>query len=252
MSGIPLQEEIFYGPVLSRRFGRSFGINLLPKNRKLCSFDCVYCEYGRTPLPSLTANGDRLPTVSEVVEAIEKALKKPRTIESLTFSGNGEPTLHPDFLEIVREVKNLRDRYCPKSNLVLLSNASTLDRPDVVEAIGLFDVPVMKLDAGDEGTFKRINQPLESISFSDIISGLRQLSGWVLQTMFLAGNNYNAQGKPFNAWLDAIASLKPKRVQIYSATRPTALDGVMCLSHQQLQQIKEVVKHQTGLVTEAF
>lgn len=144
MVGISLQDKIFYGPVFSRRFGRSYGINLLPTQYKLCSFDCVYCEYGRRGYQdrSSTFFYDDLPKAEEIIEEVEKALRKPRSVQSLTFLGNGEPTLHPDFYEIALEVRKLRDHFCPNAQLVLLSNASQLFNPEVVKAISLFDIPI--------------------------------------------------------------------------------------------------------------
>jgi len=160
MPSIPLQKDIIYGPVLSRRLGRSLGINLLPTDRKVCSFDCVYCQYGRTTEPTFSPGVDDLPTFSDVVAAVEKALKKPHTIDTLTFSGNGEPTLHPQFPEIVRSIKRLRDDFRPEVKLAVLSNSSRVMDSAIVDALSLLDAPMMKLDAGDEITLREINQPV--------------------------------------------------------------------------------------------
>jgi len=154
MSGTRLQSEIIYGPIHSRRLGRSFGINLMPKNLKVCSFDCIYCQYGKTTEHTLSPSLTELPTVQEVLDKVERAFKKPRTIEFLTFSGNGEPTLHPDFLEIVQGVYHLKNRLRADTKLVILSNSSCVSNPDVLEALGLMDVAMMKLDVGDQATFQ--------------------------------------------------------------------------------------------------
>lgn len=252
MASISLQQEILYGPVLSRRFGRSFGINLLPVTQKVCSFDCRYCEYGKTISKTCQPSGRILPEKEDVLKAIEQALKKPRTIESLTFSGNGEPTLHPDFFEIVLGVKQLRDRYRPESKLAVLSNSSCLHRPDIVSAISLFDLPMMKLDAGDAKTFVEINQSVNDIGFEDILDGLASLPRLMIQTMLIDGEIANCRGRSYQAWVQTLVDLHPERVHIYSTERPTAYVGVIPVSPLKLQQIETELRDQSGLNVEAF
>ncbi len=173
MSGISLQPGIIYGPILSRRLGRSLGINLLPANRKVCSFDCIYCQYGYTHELLLNPNRSMLPSASDVFAAVEHALKKPRSIDYLTFSGNGEPTIHPDFPEIVRGVKEIKSKLHPDAKLAILSNSSRVTDPEIAAALRLLDAPMMKLDAGDEDTFRAINHPVSSVKISDIVTGLK-------------------------------------------------------------------------------
>lgn len=252
MASISLQQGIIYGPVLSRRFGRSFGINLLPASHKVCSFDCRYCEYGKTLDKTMHPLENILPAKDLILEEVKYALKKPRTIETLTFSGNGEPTLHPEFLGIVRGVKKLRDVYRPKTKIALLSNSSCLDQPEVVEAIQLIDLPMMKLDAGDETTFRQINQPANGITFEAILSGLASLSGLMIQTMLIDGEITNSRGQPFESLVQALIRLSPDKIQLYSLERPTVDEKLIPVSPFRLQQIEAQMQNQFSLNAEAF
>lgn len=252
MPGIPLQRGIVYGPVLSRRLGRSLGVNLMPITKKVCSFDCIYCQYGKTELHTLDPDPGILPSVSDVLEEIEKALRKPRTIDRLTLSGNGEPTLHPEFLEIVTGVRVLRDRYRPNAEIALLSNASRINSPDILKALDLIDLPMMKLDVGDPVSFKAINRPVEGIEFSALLRNLEAIPHLVLQCVLFGGEVTNAWGDAFKNWKDALTTLRPKKVLIYSTERPTALQGVECLPPEKLSQIRNELQKAHGLVVEAF
>ncbi|MFQ5906538.1 MAG: radical SAM protein, partial [bacterium] len=138
---VQLQRGLIYGPVASRRLGRSLGINLLPWDRKVCTFDCCYCQYGRTRSPGSVAG--RLPSVERVVEAVETALGEARALDAITFSGNGEPTMHPEFPSIVSEVRGLRDRLMRSVPVVLLSNSSLCMNEEVRAAISDVDLRIM-------------------------------------------------------------------------------------------------------------
>lgn len=243
MPGIPLQRGIIYGPVLSRRLGRSLGINLMPVDCKLCSFDCIYCQYGGTDIMTKDPSPSVLPSVDDVCWAVEKALRKPRTIDFLTFSGNGESTLHPQFPEIVHTVKALKDELRPDAKLALLSNASTINNVNIQNALGMIDAPMMKLDAGDEHTFKKINQPVSGVEFSDIVKGLKSITQLMLQTMFVDGDISNIQGEAYQAWINLLMELRPLLVHIYSTERPTAEMSVKRVDPKKLGQIAEELKH---------
>ena len=173
---LPLQKGNIYGPVKSRRLGSSLGLNLLPRSYKLCSFNCIYCQYGLNPPQSpdmVSALYDELPTVSAIKKAILAALASLREkIDYITFSGNGEPTLHPDFPAIVEVVRDIRDRYASHVKLAILSNSTTINKPEMVEALMQLDTPIMKLDAGSEKLYKRINRPAGGVDFNKIVEGL--------------------------------------------------------------------------------
>ena len=187
MSLLGLQKGIIYGPILSRRLGRSLGINLLPVNKKLCSFNCVYCQYGFTDILVTSPARELFPTVDQVISAIETYLKKPHSIDYLTFSGNGEPTLYPDFGEIVKETVKLRNRYRPNAKLAILSNASMVSRYEIRQALTQIDKPILKLDAGDANTFKQINDPASDVSFEDIVEGMKLVDRIIIQTALFKG-----------------------------------------------------------------
>jgi wyosine [tRNA(Phe)-imidazoG37] synthetase (radical SAM superfamily) len=252
MSCIALQSGIIYGPILSRRLGRSLGINLSPSQRKVCSFDCVYCQYGYTHDLILHPMRAMLPKPPEVFEAVEAALKKPRSIDYLTFSGNGEPTIHPDFPEIVRGVKAIKDKLRPDAKLAILSNSSRVNDPEVAAALRLFDAPIMKLDAGDEETFAAINRPVGGLSVDEIVGGLKRLPILIIQSVLVNGPVSNIQGKSFENWAERLVELHPRMVQIYSTERPTADNELRCVSPEKLQAIAADLQARYQLKAQAY
>lgn len=252
MSGISLQPGIIYGPILSRRLGRSLGINLLPPNRKVCSFNCIYCQYGYTDDLLLNPIRSTLPKPPEVFAAVEAALRKPRSIDYLTFSGNGEPTIHPDFPEIVRGVKEIKDKLRPEAKLAILSNSSRVNDPEVAAALRLFDAPIMKLDAGDQETFEAINQPFSGLKIDKIAQGLKRLPILFIQSVLLNGTVTNIKGEAFERWAERLADLHPKIVQIYSTERPTARNELDCVSPEKLQEIASLLQERYNLNVHAY
>jgi wyosine [tRNA(Phe)-imidazoG37] synthetase (radical SAM superfamily) len=253
MSVLELQKGIVYGPVNSRRLGRSLGINLLPPRRKLCTFDCVYCQYGSAaplssrPLPS------GLPSVSAVVREVEEAIGRQESPpDYLTFSGNGEPTLHPDFPEIVDEILLLRDRACPEARVAILSNSSQAHRPEIRKAIELLDDPIMKLDAGDAATLSLISRPASVVTFEKIIEGLAEMPLLIIQTMIISGQPQNAEGEAHEAWLTALARLSPDEVQIYTAERPVPESGVQQVSKEVLEGLARQAQERLGVPVRAY
>ena len=183
-----LFQSIIYGPIHSRRLGTSLGIELMPLTHKLCTFNCVYCECGwNTPV-----SHPKLPTRQEVKAALEEKISTVNCqLSTITFSGNGEPTLHPDFLGIIEDTCALRDRYCPNAKVSVLSNSTQLGRPDVVQALRLCDNRILKLDAGTDTMMRRIDLPVnEHLTVQTIISWLQQFQGdFTLQTCFLRGEH---------------------------------------------------------------
>jgi len=252
MSGIPLQTGIVYGPILSRRLGRSLGINLLPRNKKVCSFDCVYCQYGPTEELTLSPKREILPSVDDVLVAVESALKKPRTIDYLTFSGNGEPTIHPDFPEIICEIKTLKQRLRPDAKLAILSNASMVTNSDVISALSMVDRPMMKLDVGNQGAFNAINHPVMGLNLSDIITGLHYVQGLIIQSVLIDGEFTNIDARNYDNWVQVLRELEPVEIQIYSSERPTALNNVKCVPPQKLKRIEEDLRVTYGLNCVAY
>jgi len=252
MAQISLQDKIIYGPIFSRRLGRSFGINLLPTGYKLCSFNCIYCQYGATQWSNHSPKIEDLPEVDEVLVAVENALRKPRSMDVLTFSGNGEPTLHPNFLEIVQGVRLIKDRLRPTIKLALLSNSSRVMDPDVQKAIDIIEIPMMKLDAGDQRIFEAINRPACNIILLDILEGFKKVKGLIVQSMLIDGPTSNISGSAFQSLVDVLKHLNPKAVHIYSSERPTAENGVVKVNISKLKQMETQLMEDYGIKACAF
>lgn len=216
---IPLQRGIVYGPLLSRRLGRSLGINILPEGLKVCNFNCAYCQYGWTPaLPT----GSSWPDARAIENAVRASLTASAAVDRLTLAGNGEPTLHPAFADVVERLIDTRAGFAPRARLAILSNASTLDDRRVSRALGRLDERYMKLDAGDAQTFRRMNggrMPIERI-----IAGIANLPDVVLQSMFVSdgGRIDNVKPEAVDRWFDAVVRIAPREVHVYSLDRPPA------------------------------
>jgi len=252
MPGIQLQQGIVYGPILSRRLGRSFGINLLGDDQKVCSFDCVYCQYGPTGEHTLSPKRETLPALADVLFAVEKALKKPRTIDYLTFSGNGEPTIHPDYPEIVHQVRALVDRVRPGVKLAILSNASMVTNPDVISAFKRIDLPMLKLDVGTQLAFEAINRPVGGLCLDEIINGLGKIKNLVIQSVLIEGQHNNIHDSNYSDWVQVLSQLHPSAIHIYSTERPTALSDIKCVLPQTLKSIEEDLHLNYGLNCTAY
>jgi len=252
MKTLPLKPGIIYGPVNSRRLGRSLGINLSPTRRKVCSFDCVYCHYGRTQVKTLHPEASDLPGVDEVLHAVLQALQFYRDIDYLTFSGNGEATLHPEFPQIVAGVRALRDELRPELKLTILSNSSTAHLPHIREALAGFESPIMKLDAGDPKTLAGVNRPAPEVKLERILNGLKGVPGLITQSVLVDGRVSNVRGAAFEAWLAALAEVRPARAQIYSTDRPVPDAGVERVPPETLGRIAREVEARVGVKVEAF
>ena len=244
-----MREELVFGPIHSRRLGSSLGINLLPTKGKLCNFDCVYCECGWNK----DGRGDRrLPTSEELHETLEAKLKECREsgtpIDSITFSGDGEPTLNPDFAEIIDITTALRDRYFPQAKVSVLSNATRLFREDVFEALRKVDNPILKIDAPTDGLACRINQPQGEYHVDDIVADLMRFEGnFVLQTMFLRSPSFDSSSpEVLEGWMNIVRKLKPREVMVYTLDRETPAEGLEKFS---VEEMGELVK---PLVEEGF
>ncbi|MEO0131753.1 MAG: radical SAM protein [candidate division WOR-3 bacterium] len=252
---LPLQSGIIYGPVNSKRLGRSLGINLLSTTKKICSFNCIYCHYGPTHELTCTPDAYELPSVSNIIQEIRLALQSSPNIDYLTFSGNGEPMIYPFFAEVVSEIQKLRDEFCPKVPIALLSNASCLAKDLFLSSLQLINVRIFKLDTADEVLFKKINRPYPDIKLADIINGLIKLSRKlpiVLQTIFMEGNVDNTTPEALEKWLTAVKEIRPQEIQIYSTDRPVAEQGIIMVSDQKLQELAIFITQRTGIKTRPY
>ncbi len=252
MSVLPLKPGIIYGPVNSRRLGRSLGINLLPNDHKPCSFDCIYCHYGYTDVKTLSPAEKYFPSVERVLDAVEEALRTYPDVDYITFSGNGEPTLHPHFPAIVSAICRLRDALRPGVKLAILSNSTTAHLAHIRETLTVFDAPIMKLDAGDPRTLASINHPAPTVELEHIIAGLKEVPGLIVQSALIDGKVTNIKGKPFESWLSALAEIRPIQVQIYSTDRPVPQAGVERVPPATLQHIAGEIERRAGLQVDAY
>ncbi len=232
--------SIIYGPIHSRRLGTSLGVELMPLDHKLCTFNCVYCECGwNTPV-----SHPKLPTREEVRIALEARLKEGLQLDVITFSGNGEPTLHPDFLGIIEDTCALRDRYCPNAKVSVLSNSTQLGRPDVVQALRLCDNRILKLDAATDTMMRRIDLPVnKDLTVVQIMEWLVQFDGdFTLQTCFLRGEHNgelidNTTQEELTAWYHAVNQLRPKQIMIYVIDRKTPEENLSKISRAEMESI---------------
>ena len=251
---LELEQGILYGPVNSRRYGRSLGINLMPSEYKFCSFNCVYCHYGHTRVCSMdtASQADRLPALGEVTAALEKALRAKPKLDVITFSGNGEPTLYPQFAELVDEVVRLRDEYLPDARLTLLSNSSGLEREAARRVLDKIDLPMLKLDAGIERTFRAVNRPCRAVSFERIVQRLIELTRKYLQTVFLDGTPSNVTDEELTAYTNLVARIKPVEVHLYSIDRPVPNIRIKLVSPERLEAIAERIRTEAGVPARPF
>lgn len=237
-----------FGPVHSRRLGISLGINLLPADGKVCSFDCIYCECGfnEDHRPSLP-----LPTREEVAQKLEEKLRQMavdgQLPDVLTFAGNGEPTCHPCFAEIIDDTIALRNRYCPVAKVSVLSNATMIHRPQVYEALMRVDNNILKLDTVNLSYINKVDHPAGTYDVEKIIERMKTFQGHVIiQTIFMQGDccgeSVDNTGEAYVApWLDAVSAIAPQQVMIYTIDRETPTKGLLKATPAQLDAIRDRV-----------
>ena len=250
-----LFHSTIFGPIKSRRLGHSLGINLMPNDGKLCSFDCLYCEAGFNAQGTGTSG---VPTRNAVKQQLKRRLEElaaaGEPLDSLTFSGNGEPTLHPDFKDIVSDVVRLRNRYYPQAKVSVLSNATMAGRPKVAEALKTVDNNILKLDSAVAMTMRTINRPQSpNVLPEGVIADLKQFAGQcIVQTMMLRGE---WEGKHFDnttdaeveALIKAYREIAPREIMLYSLDRKTPAENLVKIEHDELQAIGDRIAAATGI-----
>ena len=240
-----LFHETIFGPIHSRRLGVSLGVNLMPNDGKICSFDCVYCEAG---LNAQGAGKSGIPSRETVKKALNRKLEAMteagESLDVITFSGNGEPTLHPQFKDIVLDVMKLRDRFFPNAKVSVLSNSTMLKKDSVVEALKKVDNNILKLDSAFSPTLRAINQPTsKDVIPEGIIAHLKQFNGkCIVQTMFLRGEHNgvkidNTTDAEINALIAAYKEIAPQEVMIYSIDRKTPVETLTKVEKDELEAI---------------
>jgi wyosine [tRNA(Phe)-imidazoG37] synthetase (radical SAM superfamily) len=251
--GTFLFDEIIFGPVKSRRLGVSLGINLLPTGRKVCNFNCIYCECGWTW--QFEKKPSRLPGRREVYDALDSKLAEMKAggnkPDVITYAGNGEPTLHPEFPGIIDDSILLRNKYFPEARIAVLSNSTRITDPVIKEALMKVDQNILKLDSAFDSTIALHNQPSSRISASELIHNLAGFKGQlIIQTLFLRGtyngkNIDNTTREEIDAWLEAIRIIKPAEVMLYTISRDTPPEGgeLHKISAAELRKIASLVEN---------
>ncbi len=244
---IPLQKTCIYGPINSRRLGRSLGINILPYGVKVCNFNCIYCQYGE----SMSINTE-FPDSREIIDCVEEVVGQEPEIDHITFSGNGEPTLHPKFNIIVDAIKKIRDIIMPHVPIALLTNGTGFRDFKKREALKLIDKVIVKIDAGDEDYFQKINRPMIPLMFKDHLKYLKTYSPIFTQTLFFDNSFSNCDREAIGGWYKTIKSLGPKVAQIYSLDRPTNYQNIKHVTYETLLRIAQEGQKLTKVRIEAF
>ncbi len=246
-----LFDEVIFGPVTSRRLGESLGINLLPVNSKYCNFNCLYCECGFTS-KSYGKYSEDLPTANAVRNALEEILTRYQEqnirIDTITFAGNGEPTLHPDFPKIIDDTIAARNRYYPDAKIAVLSNATLIAKPVIREALLKVEYNILKLDSVNEDTVKLINCPFGNFSLPKLLENLKNFRGnLTIQTLFVRGEYKgktfdNSTDEEVNNWLSFLQTIQPELVMIYTFRRDTPIDTIYKISPERLREIARKVE----------
>jgi wyosine [tRNA(Phe)-imidazoG37] synthetase (radical SAM superfamily) len=245
-----LFNEIIFGPVKSRRLGVSLGINLLPLKNKLCNFNCIYCECGFTE--KLRTEEQQTFSRKIIIEALKNTLgsylDSGKTIDTITFAGNGEPTLHPEFKEIIEDTIILRDRLFPDTRIAVLSNATLIGRQDIKEALKQIDFNILKIDSSFEETIKGINCPAGNFSLEKLIKEFQSFDkNLTIQTLFLKGNFNgfyfdNSSEREVNGLINIYRRLNPKLIMIYTIARDTPVNSVEKVDMSRLNEIASKIE----------
>lgn len=226
-----LREETVFGPIFSRRLGTSLGINLLPEKGKICNFDCIYCECGWNK----DGRDDTvIPTAAKVSADLENMLvrlqKQGTNVDSITFSGDGEPTINPAFPQIIDDTLRLRDELAPTAKVSVLSNATRVHLPEVFHALSKVDNPIMKIDAPTNALIEKVNKPAPGYDIARVVEALEQFQGnFVLQTCMLRSKEYDfdsSRPEVLDGWMDIVRRLRPREVMVYTIDRPTPAQGL--------------------------
>lgn len=257
---IMLFEDIIFGPVISRRLGVSLGINVLPEHKKLCNFNCVYCECGWNE--DTQKELSKLNSQKDILQALEERLKeiksKNESIDSITFAGNGEPTLHPEFKGIVEGVVEQRDRYFPEAVITVLSNSTRLVDDEIFDALLLVDKPILKLDSGNRDMFHRISKTSpDVIDFNKVVDRLKKFGNRaIVQTLLIRGEHEgeiidNVSDKEFEKWLEIVKEINPDYVMLYPIDRVTPESKLEKISKEEIMGYVRILE-ENGIKAKAY
>lgn len=250
-----LFHSTIFGPIHSRRLGVSLGVNLMPDDGKVCSFDCLYCEAGFNSQGKGTTG---LPLREQTARWLEAKLKQMKDngepLDVITFSGNGEPTLHPDFPRIIDDTIALRDRYYPDAKVSVLTNSTMIFKPEVAEALKKADNNILKLDSAIDSTMRLIDRPnSKDFSVERVVDALCQFEGsGIIQTMILRGSHDgqpvdNTTDEEIEALISAYRKIRPREIMIYSLDRSTPEESLVKVEKEELSKIGERISRSTGI-----
>jgi wyosine [tRNA(Phe)-imidazoG37] synthetase (radical SAM superfamily) len=249
-TNLQLQDDIIYGPIHSRRLGWSLGVNILGTVQKLCSMNCIYCQYGWTPQTVHELTSADVPGRQQILSSLKSFLAgSPSPIDYVTIAGNGEPTLHPQFAEIVGGIVGLLHRLRPATKLALLSNGLHCSDRSIRTALAKIDLAIMKLDAGTEKTFQRLNNPANGFTLENTVVGLQQLKRCVLQTMLVEGVVDNTREEELQGLVQMLKRIKPLHLQIYSIAREPASSKVRKVEFRRLKELAMILEKESGVET---
>ncbi|MBQ2374799.1 MAG: radical SAM protein [Alistipes sp.] len=244
-----LFDNIIFGPIQSRRLGLSLGVNLLPIDAKLCNFNCIYCECGWNEEHNGKKRFNAREDVRQMLhDTLSKMVADGTPPDVITFAGNGEPTMHPDFEQIIDDTITLRNELCPTAKVSVLSNATQIGREEVVRALLKVDNNILKLDSAFDNTVQLINKPVGNYSVARTVELMKQFQGnMILQTMFLRGEYMgkqvdNTSPAEIQAWLEVVKEIAPKKVMVYSIDRDTPCQTLEKVSKEELSEIASLVK----------
>lgn len=245
--------DLVYGPIVSRRYGTTVGVNLLGVE-KVCSYNCVYCSLGTT---SLTMNKIRkdysFPTLDQIRDAFRTYIRKSVPMEAIVVSGNGEPTLYPDFDEAMKLIRELRDEHLPGRKVIVLSNGAHLDNKKVISGLNQADERVIKVDAGNDNVMQKVNDPLIRLNMAKFLSAIPKLKDCTVQSLFFSGAIDNTTSDAVEEWIEVIGMIKPKAIQLYTLTRPTPnIPDLKAVDEDTLYSIAFKLKKRTNLESQVF
>lgn len=243
--------DTIFGPIHSRRLGTSLGVNLSPRDGKICSFDCLYCEAGLNEQGKGTTG---MPSQQEVSRKLEKKLmemlKSGQTLDTITFSGNGEPTIHPQFENIIKETIALRDKYFPKAKVSVLTNSTNLASQATMQALREVDNPILKIDSAIDETVRKLDRPVnENFEIKKIIENIAKIGPKaIIQTMFTKNESVdNTTEREIDALIEAYKTINPGKIMIYSLDRPTPDKTLKKISADRLAEIADKIFKTTGI-----
>jgi wyosine [tRNA(Phe)-imidazoG37] synthetase (radical SAM superfamily) len=247
-----LIQGVVYEPIPESMDPTAMGINILGSGQKICSFDCPYCDLGSTTvrLNQLKAEGS-FPSLAQLTHEITEAFKKTHTegppANEFCVSGNGEPTLHPEFPEVVKAILAARDIWLPGKKISILSNGALADTRKITDALNLFDERIIKIDAGNEKAFKLANAPLSRTNLARVLAGVRKMKDVTVQSLFFGGTLTNTNSTDVDDWIEVIAMLKPKSVRILGMSRPSSIPGLIRCEEDVLYAIASRLERKTQI-----